>query len=151
MLEACALPCWGSNDGIVSSASLIVAAAGADRTSIRLAGTAGLMAGALSMAAGEYVSVKTPEDTERADLKMEGLALANHPEEEAEELAAIYVNRGLDRSLAPELARQPTAQDALTAHARDEIGITDMPECPPSPSRDLVGGGRHLRCRRPRF
>jgi len=118
----------GANDGIVSTASLIVGvvAAGADRTSIMLAGTAGLVAGAMSMAAGEYVSVKTQEDTERADLKMEALALVNHPEEEAEELTAIYVNRGLDRSLAQEVARQLTAHNALAAHARDEIGITDV-------------------------
>ena len=117
----------GANDGIVSIASLIVgvAAAGADRSSIMLAGTAGLVAGAMSMAAGEYVSVKSQEDTERADLKMEALALETNPEGEAEELTAIYVNRGLESNLAQEVARQLTEHNALAAHARDEIGITD--------------------------
>lgn len=115
----------GANDGIVSTASLIVgvAAAEASRGSIILAGTAGLVAGAMSMAAGEYVSVKSQEDTERADLKMETEALANHPEEEEKELAAIYRDRGLDESLADEVARQLMEHDALGAHARDEIGI----------------------------
>ena len=116
----------GANDGIVSTASLIVgvAAAGASRESIILAGTAGLVAGAMSMAAGEYVSVKSQEDTEKADLKMEALALENNPDEEFQELAAIYQNRGLDESLAQEVAHQLTQHNALEAHARDEIGIT---------------------------
>lgn len=116
----------GANDGIVSTASLIVgvAAANAARGSILLAGTAGLVAGALSMAAGEYVSVKSQEDTERADLKMEAEALANEREEEEKELAAIYQSRGLDERLAEEVARQLMKHDALGAHARDEIGIT---------------------------
>ncbi len=116
----------GANDGIVSTASLIigVAAAEATRGSIILAGTAGLVAGAMSMAAGEYVSVKSQEDTERADLKMESDALENDPEEEEEELAAIYRDRGLDEILAKEVARQLMQHDALAAHARDEIGIT---------------------------
>jgi vacuolar iron transporter family protein len=116
----------GANDGIVSTASLIVgvAAAGAARGSILLAGTAGLVAGAASMAAGEYVSVKSQEDTERADLAMEAEALANNREEEERELAAIYRSRGLDEKLAEEVARQLMKHDALGAHARDEIGIT---------------------------
>ena len=116
----------GANDGIVSTASLIlgVAAADASRGGIILAGTAGLVAGAMSMAAGEYVSVKSQEDTEHADLKMESDALTNNPEEEERELAAIYRDRGLDENLAKEVARQLTRHDALAAHARDEIGIT---------------------------
>jgi VIT1/CCC1 family predicted Fe2+/Mn2+ transporter len=117
----------GANDGILSTASLIVgvAAANAARGSIVLAGTAGLVAGAMSMAAGEYVSVKSQQDTERADLKMESEALANNREEEEEELAAIYRERGLDDHLAAEVARQLMQHDALAAHARDEIGITE--------------------------
>jgi vacuolar iron transporter family protein len=116
----------GANDGIVSTASLIVgiAAAGSGRESIILAGTAGLVAGAMAMAAGEYVSVKSQEDTERADLKMESDALENNREEEEQELATIYRDRGLDESLAKEVARQLMRHDALGAHARDEIGIT---------------------------
>jgi VIT1/CCC1 family predicted Fe2+/Mn2+ transporter len=116
----------GANDGIVSTASLIVgvAAAGSNRESIILAGTAGLVAGAMAMAAGEYVSVKSQEDTERADLKMESEALENNREEEEQELAAIYRDRGLDDNLAEEVARQLMRHDALGAHARDEIGIT---------------------------
>lgn len=116
----------GANDGLVSTASLIVgvAAAEASRSNIILAGTAGLVAGAMSMAAGEYVSVKSQEDTERADLKMESDALANNRDEEQKELALIYQNRGLDAELAKEVARQLMDHDALGAHARDEIGIT---------------------------
>jgi len=117
----------GANDGIVSTASLIigVAAAEASRGSIILAGAAGLVAGAMSMAAGEYVSVKSQEDTERADLDMEREALLNNRDEEEKELAAIYHRRGLDQALANEVARQLMEHDALGAHARDEIGITD--------------------------
>jgi vacuolar iron transporter family protein len=117
----------GANDGIVSTASLIVgvAAANATRGSVILAGTAGLVAGAMSMAAGEYVSVKSQEDTERADLDMEAKALSNNPEEEEQELADIYRKRGLDAQLAAEVARQLMKHDALAAHARDEIGITE--------------------------
>jgi VIT1/CCC1 family predicted Fe2+/Mn2+ transporter len=116
----------GANDGIVSTASLIVGVAAADaaRGSILLAGTAGLVAGAVSMAAGEYVSVKSQEDTERADLEMEAKALANNRAEEETELASIYQSRGLDEQLAREVARQLMKHDALGAHARDEIGIT---------------------------
>jgi len=116
----------GANDGIVSIASLIVgvAAGGASKGSIVLAGTAGLVAGAMSMAAGEYVSVKSQADTESADLKMETDALRNNRDEEEDELAAIYRHRGLDDKLAGEVARQLMQHDALAAHARDEIGIT---------------------------
>jgi VIT1/CCC1 family predicted Fe2+/Mn2+ transporter len=117
----------GANDGIVSTASLIVgvAAADASRGSIMLAGTAGLVAGAMSMAAGEYVSVKSQSDTEEADLDMERHELKHHAEHELDELTAIYRERGLDEELAAEVARQMTAHDALGAHARDEIGITE--------------------------
>lgn len=115
----------GANDGIVSTASLIVGVAAAEvsRGSIIIAGTAGLVAGAMSMAAGEYVSVKSQEDTERADLKMESEALANNPDEEEKELTAIYRERGLHQSLAAEVAHHLMKHDALAAHARDEIGI----------------------------
>lgn len=123
----------GANDGILSTASLMVgiAAANASKGSILLAGTAGLVAGAMSMAAGEYVSVKSQQDTEAADLKMEADALENNREEEVEELAAIYRDRGLDQSLADEVARQLMQHDALAAHARDEIGITDELQAKP--------------------
>lgn len=116
----------GANDGIVSTASLIVGVAAADagRGSILLAGTAGLVAGAMSMAAGEYVSVKSQEDTERADLELELQSLKENHSEEEEELAAIYRERGLDADLSLQVARQLMQRDALGAHARDEIGIT---------------------------
>lgn len=116
----------GANDGIVSTASLIVgvAAADASRGSILLVGTAGLVAGAMSMAAGEYVSVKSQEDTEAADLKMEAAALEDDYEGELSELADIYHERGLEQKIATEVARQLMEHDALGAHARDEIGIT---------------------------
>ncbi len=116
----------GANDGIVSIASLLVgiAAAGSDQMHVMLAGAAGLTAGAMSMAAGEYVSVKSQEDTERADLQMEAHALEHYHEEEHRELTAIYEARGLDAALAKEVARQLMEHDALEAHARDEIGIT---------------------------
>jgi VIT1/CCC1 family predicted Fe2+/Mn2+ transporter len=116
----------GANDGIVSTASLIVgvAAGGASQTSIVLAGTAGLVAGAMSMAAGEYVSVQSQADTERADLQMEAEAIDHDRDEEENELAAIYRGRGLDDKLAGEVARQLMLHDALGAHARDEIGIS---------------------------
>ena len=116
----------GANDGIVSTASLIVgvAAAEASRGNIVLAGVAGLTAGALSMAAGEYVSVKSQSDTEKADLAMEARELENHPAEELAELTQIYQDRGLNETLAQEVARQMTEHNALEAHARDEIGIS---------------------------
>jgi len=117
----------GANDGIVSTASLIVgvAAAEAGRSSILVAGVAGLVAGAMSMAAGEYVSVSSQSDTERADLERERVELATDGEHEHAELAAIYVSRGLDAELADQVATQLTAKDALGAHARDELGISD--------------------------
>ncbi len=118
----------GANDGIVSTASLVVgvAAAEADQSAILLSGIAGLVAGAMSMAAGEYVSVSSQADTERADLARERLELATSPEYELDELTQIYVERGLDQNLARQVAEQLTAKDALGSHARDELGITDM-------------------------
>ena len=117
----------GANDGIVSTASLIVgvAAAEANRSSILVAGVAGLVAGAMSMAAGEYVSVSSQSDTEHADLDREREELAADGDYELAELAAIYVERGLDADLANQVATQFMAKDALGAHARDELGISD--------------------------
>jgi vacuolar iron transporter family protein len=117
----------GANDGIVSTASLVlgVAAAGASSKSILIAGVAGLVAGAMSMAAGEYVSVSSQSDTERADLNRERKELAAYPRHEHAELTAIYVQRGLDAELASQVATQLTAHDALGAHARDELGISE--------------------------
>jgi len=117
----------GANDGIVSTASLVlgVAAAGASSKSILIAGVAGLVAGAMSMAAGEYVSVSSQADTERADLNRERQELATAPESEHKELAGIYVQRGLDAGLAAEVATQLMAHDALGAHMRDELGISE--------------------------
>lgn len=117
----------GANDGIVSTASLVlgVAAAGADSQVILVAGVAGLVAGAMSMAAGEYVSVSSQADTERADLAREKEELAASPEHEQAELTAIYVKRGLDPALASNVAIQLMQHDALGAHARDELGISD--------------------------
>ncbi len=116
----------GANDGIVSTASLIVgvAAASAHRDELLLVGLAGLVAGAMSMAAGEYVSVSSQADSERADLALERHELATQPDHERRELAAIYVARGLDPGLADTVAGQLMAHDALAAHARDELGIT---------------------------
>jgi vacuolar iron transporter family protein len=118
----------GANDGIVSTASLIVgvSASGADRNAILVAGTAGLVAGAMSMAAGEYVSVSSQADAEKADLARERSELTETPEFEMRELTQIYVDRGLDLPLARQVAEQLTAKDALKAHARDELGITDF-------------------------
>jgi VIT1/CCC1 family predicted Fe2+/Mn2+ transporter len=117
----------GANDGIVSTASLLlgVAAADAPRSAILIAGVAGLVAGAMSMAAGEYVSVSSQADTERADLEQERKELAADVQSERDELAAIYAGRGLDPSLAAEVAVQLMAHDALGAHARDELGISE--------------------------
>jgi VIT1/CCC1 family predicted Fe2+/Mn2+ transporter len=117
----------GANDGIVSTASLIVGVAAADssRGSILVAGIAGLVAGAMSMAAGEYVSVSSQSDTESADLERERDELATDGVHEHAELAAIYVGRGLDAALADQVATQLMAKDALGAHARDELGISD--------------------------
>jgi VIT1/CCC1 family predicted Fe2+/Mn2+ transporter len=115
----------GANDGLISTSSLVVGVASADpsRTAVLLAAVAGLVGGALSMAAGEYVSVSSQADTERADLKRERGELAAAPEAERNELAGIYVARGLSRDLAVQVADQLTAKDALGAHARDELGI----------------------------
>lgn len=118
----------GANDGIVSTASLVlgVAAAGASSTSIVTAGVAGLVAGAMAMAAGEYVSVSSQADTERADLDRERKELATSPEQEHREMTAIYVARGLDAKLASNVATQLMAHDALSAHGRDELGMSDI-------------------------
>src|SRR5262245_12574137 len=117
----------GANDGIVSTASLIVgvASAASSRQQIIVAGMAGVVAGALSMAAGEYVSVSSQADTERADLNREGRELATQPQAEENELTAIYMGRGLDPDLARQVARQLMAKDALAAHGRDELGLTE--------------------------
>jgi VIT1/CCC1 family predicted Fe2+/Mn2+ transporter len=127
----------GANDGILSTAGLIVgvASAGADRGAILAAGVAGLVAGALSMAAGEYVSVSSQRDAEHADLKMEKLELAADPVGERAELAAIWRKRGLDQELALRVADQLMAKDALAAHARDELGISEI-----SAARPLQAG-----------
>lgn len=117
----------GANDGIVSTASLVlgVAAAGASSKSILIAGVAGLVAGAMSMAVGEYVSVSSQVDTERGDLNRERKELAADPVHEHAELTAIYVGRGLNAALAADAATQLMAHDALGAHGRDELGISD--------------------------
>jgi vacuolar iron transporter family protein len=116
----------GANDGVVSTASLLlgVASANATRPAVLLAGTAGLVAGAMSMAAGEYVSVSSQADTENADIGRERRELASDPEGELAELTGIYVERGLTPELAAQVAREMMAHDALAAHSRDELGIT---------------------------
>ena len=118
----------GANDGIISTASLIVgvAAAAAKQNDVLIAAVAGLAAGAMSMAAGEYVSVSSQSDTEQADLARERKELSEHPEFELDELASIYVKRGVDPALARQVAQQLMAKDALTAHARDELGISEI-------------------------
>ncbi len=118
----------GANDGVVSVSSLVVgvAAGGATADVILLTGMAGLVAGALSMAAGEYISVQSQADTENADLDRERKELLEEPERELEELANIYVERGLDLPLARQVAQKLMEGDALTAHARDELGITEV-------------------------
>ncbi|MCC6483196.1 MAG: VIT family protein [Sphingomonadaceae bacterium] len=123
----------GANDGIVSTASLIlgVAASGADRPAILVAGVAGLVAGAMSMAAGEYVSVSSQSDTEQSDIAREKVELAKVPEAELAELAGIYEARGVDPETARKVAQQMTAFDALGSHARDELHITAMTEARP--------------------
>ena len=117
----------GANDGIVSTASLVVGVAAADATrqDVLIAGIAGLVAGALSMAAGEYVSVSSQADTEQADLRRERHELATDPQAEEDELTGIYVKRGVEPELARTVARQLAAQGALAAHARDELGLTE--------------------------
>lgn len=123
----------GANDGIVSTASLIigVATAGSSRETILLAGAAGLVAGAMSMAAGEYVSVKSQADTEKADLEIERRSLEKNYDQEKVELAEIYQHRGVEPELAKEVAEQMMAQDALGAHARDDIGISQSQRANP--------------------
>lgn len=118
----------GANDGIISTASLLIGVAAADtaHSSILIAGFAGLIAGALSMAAGEYISVSSQADTEKAELARERMELATNIPAELEELTVIYEKRGLERSLAAEVATQLMAKDALGAHARDELGITEV-------------------------
>ena len=118
----------GANDGILSTASLIVgvAAAAATPNAVLIAGVAGLVAGAMSMAAGEYVSVSSQSDSERGDLARERKELSEHPEFEFDELAEIYAKRGVDRDLARQVARQLMAKDALGTHARDELGISEI-------------------------
>ncbi len=117
----------GANDGIVSTASLVigVASAARDHQTILISGVAGLVAGAMSMAAGEYVSVSSQKDTEKADLELEQKHLEDNLEYELDELTAIYMSRGLDKDLARQVAEQLMEHDALGAHARDELGIVD--------------------------
>lgn len=123
----------GANDGIVSTASLIigVAAASASTGAILVAGVAGLVAGAMSMAAGEYVSVSSQADSERADVARETRELREQPEAELQELTEIYVARGLTPELAAQVAEQLTARDALASHARDELGISEITSARP--------------------
>jgi vacuolar iron transporter family protein len=123
----------GANDGILSTASLIVgvAAGGADRVEMILAGVAGMVAGAMSMAAGEYVSVSSQADVERADISREKAELIRNPDGELRELEAIYEERGLSPELAARVAQELTQADALGTHLRDEIGLTDL--SPPRP------------------
>jgi len=118
----------GANDGILSTASVVVGVASAEssRDAVLVAGLAAMVAGAMSMAAGEYVSVHSQSDTEKADLELEANELRRDPEGELEELTLIYMRRGLDPALAEQVARQLTKEDALGAHARDELGITDI-------------------------
>jgi len=117
----------GANDGILSTAGLVIGVASADASpsAILTAGLAGLVAGAMSMAAGEYVSVSSQADLEKADLEVERAALKSHPEAELQELTEIYIARGLDEETASKVARQLHAHDALEAHARDELGMND--------------------------
>jgi len=123
----------GANDGIVSTASLVlgVAAAGAARSDVIIAGVAGLVAGAMSMAAGEYVSVSSQSDTEEADLARERQELATDDKAEQAELAGIYIARGVEPALAKQVAFQLMAHDALGAHSRDELGISDVQRARP--------------------
>jgi VIT1/CCC1 family predicted Fe2+/Mn2+ transporter len=123
----------GANDGIVSTASLIlgVAASGASGNAVAIAGTAGLVAGAMSMAAGEYISVSSQADTEEADLARERYELANQIDAEKAELSGIYVSRGLEPGLAQQVAEQLMAHDALGAHMRDELGMTELQRARP--------------------
>ena len=132
----------GANDGIVSTASLVIgiAAAQSSRQQVLVAGVAGLVAGAMSMAAGEYVSVSSQSDTERADLAIESAELAADPDIERDELADIYVTRGLDITLARQVADQLMAHDALGAHARDELGLSEITTARPRLRRSVPRG-----------
>jgi VIT1/CCC1 family predicted Fe2+/Mn2+ transporter len=123
----------GANDGLISTASLVVgvAASGTSRSAILIAGVAGLVAGSMSMAAGEYVSVSSQADTEGADLARERAELASNPEGERAELTGIYVERGLTPELAGQVADQLMAKDALGAHARDELGLSEITAAKP--------------------
>jgi VIT1/CCC1 family predicted Fe2+/Mn2+ transporter len=123
----------GANDGLISTSSLIVgvASAGPTKSAILLAAVAGLVAGALSMAAGEYISVSSQSDIEKADLSLEKEELATMPQAEKAELTGIYIERGLSRELAGQVATQLMAHDALGAHARDELGINDITRARP--------------------
>jgi Uncharacterized membrane protein len=131
----------GANDGIVSTASLIlgVASAQGDHSSVLVAGLAGLVAGAMSMAAGEYVSVHSQADTEQADLERRTAGVKTNDPGEHRELAAIYVKRGLDPTLAKQVADQLMAHDALGAHARDELGISEALTARPDPGGTFFG------------
>ena len=139
----------GANDGILSTASLIigVAAASENREAIVLAGVAGIVAGALSMAAGEYVSVSSQSDIEKADLERERFELETMPNEELSELQQIYISRGLNQETALEVAKQLTAHNALEAHARDELGLHEITQAKPlqaawySGAAFTLGGG----------
>lgn len=124
----------GANDGIVSTSSLIVgvASSGTNHNSIIVAGVAGLVAGAVSMAAGEYVSVSSQYDTEKADIEIEKNELINTPESELIELTNIYIKRGLTSDLAKQVAEQLTQKDALSAHIKDELGISDIVSANPT-------------------
>lgn len=132
----------GANDGILSTASIVigVAAASDTRESIVLAGVAGLVAGALSMAAGEYVSVSSQSDLESADLKREQIELKEMPESELKELALIYEERGLSKELSMQVAEELTAHNALGAHARDELGINEITQAKPFQAAAASGG-----------
>ena len=140
----------GANDGIVSTASLVLGVAAADAThdSIMVAGVAGLVAGAMSMAAGEYVSVSSQADTEKADLDRERRELATDSEFELSELTAIYVDRGLEESLAREVATQLMAHDALGAHAREELGMSEMDVFSSNPVRETGRSSTRRGCSR---
>ncbi len=144
----------GANDGIVSTASLIIGVASANAThgAVLVAGVAGLVAGAMSMAAGEYVSVSSQSDTEQADIARERTELATDAGRETNELAGIYVQRGLDADLAQQVARQLMAKDALGAHTRDELGISEVASAKPlqaagsSALAFTIGAGMPLLC-----
>jgi VIT1/CCC1 family predicted Fe2+/Mn2+ transporter len=139
----------GANDGIISTASLIlgVASAATSKSNVLLAGIAGLVAGAMSMAAGEYVSVSSQADTEHADLERERRELSEDPKSEKEELAQIYVARGVKPGLARQVAQQLMAKDALGAHARDELGISEISTARPTQAALASAATFSLFCR----